>query len=389
MHHLIPTSIPIGPNDRDNLGIDSPIIQPIQVIPSFGGYGADKLVLDLHQSFLQKGLCSRIISFTKGVPADIPYIDSLGLENPYNPAAVIRLSKKLKEIASKDSIGSIIIHTHLTPCQLWAPLAVRMAGMSVPMLTTEHSTNNRRRAMTFGNFFDRKLYAPYKYIVCISEGVRGVMLEWLPGIKSRLVTVLNGINTKTFMTVPLVEKEALPPVIISVGRLQKMKNYQMAVNACHMLKDLDFEYHIIGDGPERGAIKKIIEEKGLVDKVKLFGFQSNVAKYLGRSNIFLMPSFWEGFGLALVEAMACGLPVIVSNVPGVREIVGQDQQGGFLVNPNNCASIAEKLRILINSNKLCMKMGAYNRRCAINYSIERTAQEYINLYQKVLLNNAC
>jgi glycosyltransferase involved in cell wall biosynthesis len=364
-------------------------MQPVQIIPSFAGYGADKLVADLHKSFLQRRVHSHIISLMKGRLPGIPFVDSLGLEKPYHPKAVFCLVKKLKEIVKQEPARPILLHTHLTPCQVYVPLAARIAGLSVPLLTTEHSTNNRRRAAAFGKFFDQKLYKHYGHVVCISEGVKDSMNHWLPEIGSKLITIPNGVNIDDFDIASRPDQNSECPIIISVGRLQKMKNYQVAINACALLKDLNFEYHILGDGVEKPALRKLIEEKGLANKVKLLGFQSSVAKHLSQSNIFLLTSQWEGFGLVVVEAMASGLPVVVSDVPGVREIVGQDQKSGFLVDPNDPARIAEKLRSLILSHKLRTDMGEYNRLCAKRYSIERTVQGYFNLYQKVLSYNAC
>lgn len=365
-------------------------IRTFQIIPAFFGYGADKLVVELHQLFLQRGVNSHIISFAGECPLEIPFVSSLGLQKPYHPKAVFRLSQKLKEIAKRDPGKPILLHTHLTPCQLWTPVVARIAGRTVPLLTTEHSTSNRRRrTIKFGNFFDRQLYKPYRHVVCISEGVKTSMINWLPEIEGKLITIPNGVNIDELGTTPPPDQNTEYPVIISVGRLQRMKNYQAAINACALLKDLNFEYHILGDGDEKPALRKLIEEKRLANKVKLLGFQSNVAKHLSRSNIFLMPSYWEGFGLAVVEAMACGLPVVVSDVPGVREIVGQDQKSGFLVDPHDPVCIAERLRYLILSNKLRADMGAYNRVYARKYSINRTAQGYLNLYQKVFSYSAC
>jgi len=365
-------------------------IKTFQIIPAFFGYGADKLVVELHLLFLQRGVSSHIISFAGECPSEIPFVSSLGLQKPYHPKAVFRLSQKLREITKRDPGKPILLHTHLTPCQLWTPIAARIAGLTVPLLTTEHSTSNRRRrTINFGNFFDRQLYKPYRQVVCISEGVKTSIIDWLPEIESKLITIPNGVNIDEFGTTPQPDQNTKCPVIISVGRLQRMKNYQAAIKACALLKDLNFEYHILGDGVEKPALRKLIEEKRLANKVKLMGFQSNVSTHLCRSNIFLMSSRWEGFGLAMVEAMACGLPVVVSDVSGVREIVGQGQKSGFLVNPHDPVCIAEKLRCLILSHKLRADMGAYNRLYARRYSIEQTMQGYLDLYQKVLSYSAC
>lgn len=364
-------------------------IRPFQIIPAFFGYGADKLVIDLHRLFLQRGVDSHIISFAGKCPSGIPFVSSLGLEKPYHPKAVFCLSQKLKEITKQNLGKTILLHAHLTPCQLWVPIAVKMSGLKLLLITTEHSTSNRRRTMILGKYFDRQLYKPYSRIVCISKGVRESMADWYPGIKNRLVNIPNGIDLYRFNKIAQPDKNSECPVIVSAGRLQTVKNYEAAIKACAWLKDLNFEYHILGDGAEKPMLRQLIVELGIENKVKLMGFQPDVSMYLSRSNIFLISSRWEGFGLALVEAMACGLPVVVSDVPGVREVIGRDEKGGFLVDPEDPLSIAKRLRKLLLNPKLRATMGEYNRSYSKKFSIERTAESYLELYYRLYFHNAC
>lgn len=363
-------------------------LRPIQIIPAFLGHGADKLVVELHQLFLQRGVNSHIISLAGECPSGVPFVSSLGLQKSYHPKAVFRLSQKLREISKQNSGKPIILHTHLTPCQMWVPIAVKITRLKLPLLTTEHSTFNRRRTMVLGKCFDRQLYKPYSRIICISRSVKESMAIWLPGVKNKLIIIPNGIDLEKFNKIAQPDKSSGCPVVISVGRLETMKNYEAAIKACALLKDLNFEYHILGDGPEEQKLKQLIAELDLTKNVKLMGFQPNVAMHLSRSNIFLMPSRWEGFGLAAVEAMACGLPVVVSDVPGVREIIGSAGKGGFLVDPQSASSIAEKLRRLLLDPELCADMGEHNRSYARMYSIERTADGHLELYNKVSSWNA-
>jgi glycosyltransferase involved in cell wall biosynthesis len=362
--------------------------RPIQIIPAFFGYGADKLVVQLHQLFLERGVNSRIISLAWGCPPGVPFVSSLGLRKSYHPKAVFRFSQKLKEITEQDSGKPILLHTHLTPCQMWVPIAVKISGLKLLLLTTEHSTFNRRRTMVLGKFLDRQVYKPYSLIVCISKGVKESRANWQAVIKDRLVTIPNGIEPEKFNRMGRIEQSSACPIVISVGRLHPKKNYEAGVKACALLKDLNFEYHILGDGPDEQKLKQLIRELGLTNKVKLMGFQTNVSMHLSQSNIFLMSSRWEGFGLAAVEAMACGLPVVVSDVPGVKEVVGISEKGGFLVDPQDPSSIAEKLRILLLNPELRATMGGHNRLHARRYSIEKTADSYLELYNTLFSSNA-
>lgn len=366
------------------------MINYFQIIPGFYGYGTDRLVLDLHKSFLKNGVSSHIISFTGEIPHDIPFIYPLGLKNPYNPKAISGLRCMLEDILKSKSIRSCLLHAHLTPCQLFVPFALKGSGISGTFVTTEHSTRNRRRSLKkLGRIVDSKLYHRYSRIICISDGVKESLINWLPEFDcKKLVTIQNGIDIAKYSMGALRSDDTHKPVIISVGRLDKMKNYIRAIDACALLKDLDFEYIILGGGSEYNTLKQHIGKKRLENKVKLLGFQSDVPRYLSQSDIFLLPSIWEGFGLSMVEAMACGLPVVVSNVPGVREIVGNNIKCGFLVDPHDVADIAEKLRCLIISRKLRREIGRYNELYARRFSIDITAEGYHKLYKRIVEENA-
>lgn len=361
----------------------------IQIIPAFYGYGGDRLVTDMHLHFLREGANSQIVCFAGKCPQDIPFCSTLGLHKAYDIKAIFRLRKKLNELLTKNCLKSSLLHVHLTPCQLYAPISVRMMRFRLPMLTTEHSTNTKRRSMWSGKMLDRRIYKPFRQIVCISEGVKRVLLLWLPELEKKLITIPNGINLERFSVFGKSGRDSGCPVIVSVGRLKRMKNYDTAIKACVLMKDLEFEYHIIGAGEDEAFLRNLIEREGLEKKVKLLGFRSDVPLILQQCDIFLMPSRWEGFGLALVEAMASRLPVVASNVPGVREIVCTGPKGGFLIDPNDAADIAEKLRTLIIDEKLRKEMGKNNHLYARKYSIESTAKSYLKLYEDVFNNGAC
>ena len=96
-----------------------------------------------------------------------------------------------------------------------------------------------------------------------------------------------------------------------------------------------------------------------------------------------MTSHWEGLSLALVEAMAAGLPVVVSDVPGLREVVTAESQAGFLVDPTDEKAIAERLQTLIDDPGLRRRMGENARRHATQFSVDTTIAAYLGLYDEV------
>jgi glycosyltransferase involved in cell wall biosynthesis len=209
----------------------------------------------------------------------------------------------------------------------------------------------------------------------------------LPELSKQLVVITNGIELNRYKPR---DRPRLGNgdrvIVISVGRIAPLKNYATAIRAMSQLRDRNFEYWIAGDGPESQvrALETLIDEMQLRGKVKLLGFQGDMLSLLGKADVFLLTSLWEGFGLAVVEAMAAGLPVVVSDVPGVREVVGIETGAGFMVAPRDEAAIAERVGILISDGDLRSAMGAHARKRAATFGIEETVRGYERLYQDVL-----
>ena len=122
--------------------------------------------------------------------------------------------------------------------------------------------------------------------------------------------------------------DPVTPTILSIGRLTGAKNHEAALQALAGLTDRDFRYVLLGDGEERERLIALAAELGLSDRVTFAGHRSDIRPYLLDADMFLLPSLWEGFGLAAVEAMNAGLPVIASDVPGLSEVVGPQGECG-------------------------------------------------------------
>lgn len=358
----------------------------LQVIPLFVAGGAERLALTFHRAYLEQGLDSRLVSLTGVCPPQVPHTISLGLPSARHPAAVLRLRKLFR---AKDGWPGHpdVIHTHLFPDRLFTPPAARWAGLRSALVTTEHSTSNRRRSLPMGRTLDRLLYRPYDAIACVSEGTREALAKWLPEFESKLVTINNGIDCQEFGKAARPERTVPPLIIISVGRLAAVKNYQTALAAIARLRHLDIEYRIIGIGPEEASLRKLARELGVRTRVRFIGRQPRVAPLLAEGHMFLLTSRHEGFGLVVAEAMAAGLPVVVSDVPGVREVAGAEGDCGYLVDPFDSAAIAERLQRLAENPALRGSMGARGRERARRFDIQETVNQYVRLYESVIISS--
>ena len=139
----------------------------------------------------------------------------------------------------------------------------------------------------------------------------------------------------------------------------------------------DVELTIVGDGPDRDALKSLISDNNLESNIKLIGQSSNVKKYYQESNIVLVPSRWEGFGVVLIEAMACGTPVIAYENKGPNEIIS-NYIDGILIKQYNVKEFSNAIIQLFSDAECWEKMSenAYQKAC--KFSAEKTVEHFID-----------
>jgi glycosyltransferase involved in cell wall biosynthesis len=173
--------------------------------------------------------------------------------------------------------------------------------------------------------------------------------------------------------------------LLSVGRLIPKKGYATAMEALGALQDFDWEWTLVGEGEERESLGLLAQEKGIADRVHFVGFVENPRPFYESADFFLMPSRWEGFGLVAAEAMASGVPVLASDVPGLAEIVGRNGRGGgWLIPPESPHEWRRVLsRLLSDPGNVWIPPGRCRER-AKQFGIDKTAAAYRCLYESVL-----
>ena len=173
--------------------------------------------------------------------------------------------------------------------------------------------------------------------------------------------------------------------VISVGRLTPQKNYASLIRAFKNVADKhpDWILEIYGDGPQEIELKSFITKLNLEKHVFLKGFSSNVKEVMINSSIFVLSSIFEGLPLVIVEAMACGLPVVSYACPcGPKDIISEGKDG-FLVNINDEIALANKINLLIENEKLRKQMSNAVIIKSEQYSIENITSMWMNLFTKL------
>lgn len=349
-----------------------------QVINHFGldRGGAERLARGLHTGLLDRGVDAHIVALEECPSDGLIGASSLGLPRAYDPRAALRLWRHLAPMLQPGDL----VHAHLFPANAHVGWLRRLGRLRVPCVFTEHNTWNRRREHKAGRYLDRSIYPAFTRVFAISTATEQALVTAYPELAGRTEVVVNGAQLR-FDTPP--EREIVPePLILSVGRLAGAKNYDTALRALAQIADQRFRYAILGDGPERESLVALAAELSLAERVEFVGHVADIAPWLRRADVFLMPSRWDGFGLAAVEAMNAALPVVASDVPGLADVVSTDC--GRLVDPDDAGSIAAAVSEFLGSPALRHRLGAAGFARASQFGEERMTDDYLAAYRAVL-----
>lgn len=310
-------------------------------------------------------------SFTVELERQGIKIHSLNTKKVYSPLNILRLRKYLS--------GFGIVHTHNTACQLFVPLANHMLrGKRPKLVTTEHNTTNRRRRIKFLKPIDRWMYRQYDSIISIGDTTKKNLKDYL-GIQFNGKVIYNGIvlpDNPGNVKAPDLNKNI---IISMVAAFRPQKNQDCLVRALTLLPS-NCHVRLIGDGERRPEVEALVKTLNLQDRVEFTGNRADVVALLSQSHINVLSSHWEGFGLSAVEGMALGIPTIVSDVPGLREIV---DGYGILFPDSDHKALAEAIMSVVENPEEYISLSQRCRKRAEEFDIVKTAVQYNNLYSKV------
>lgn len=214
------------------------------------------------------------------------------------------------------------------------------------------------------------------FMITVSASNKDVILrECGPAFSDKVHVIYGGIDTSLFKpsTRALADHSALR--IVCVSRLEPVKGHAELIEACRLLQErgVEFECHLVGDGELRSAIEEQIAQAGLRDKVILHGAGTHkqVVEQLSNADVFVLATVVaasgkrEGLPNVLKEAMACGLPVVASNISGIPELV-EHEKSGFLLTSKDSAALATALERLKADPELRRRMGQAGREKVVN-----------------------
>jgi glycosyltransferase involved in cell wall biosynthesis len=193
-------------------------------------------------------------------------------------------------------------------------------------------------------------------IIVPSQSVAEAAARWARAPEDRILVIPNAVDVDAFANSP---REGNGKQIGFIGRLDPIKLVEDLVTAVSLLP-LEFTLEIFGEGPERERIESAISRLGLEERVVLRGEIAGPAEALREIDVLVLPSEAEGFGLVLIEAMAAGVPVIGTNVPGIREVI-EDGVSGVLTPVGNPPALADAIKRILGDGDLAQRLVAGGR----------------------------
>lgn len=171
-------------------------------------------------------------------------------------------------------------------------------------------------------------------------------------------------------------------IILSIGELNQGKNHSLLLEALSQLKDTNLYYLVCGVGHLKEHLVRQSDKYAISERVLFLGFRKDIPDLLHASNLFAFPSKREGLPVALMEAMAAGLPVICSDIRGNRDLV-DNEQGGYLLPIDNSGAWARAITLLRDNQIIAHQMGDFNARRVIDYGIHNALKSVAQIYDEI------
>jgi len=273
------------------------------------------------------------------------------------------------------SINPDIVHTAAAEANLQGIIAAKLAGVKV-IIGEEIGISNHASVA-------RKIFKlVYKFadkVICVSKSVKTHLINMGEIDFTKGEVIYNPVSIpKKFSKISSDSFQ-----IVYVGRLEKVKNVDTLIRAFSQITKSNVHLTIVGEGRESKYLKNIAKHKDLLKKITFTGYTDEPAQYLCSADLFILPSYSEGFGIAAVEAMFLKLPVLCSNVGGIPEFVHEDQNG-WLFDPNDEKELVEKLNKIIEMDQDSLqKIGQNAYDAAKKFSVENyitTLEQFYNTF---------
>lgn len=370
------------------------MIKILFIIPALGNGGAERTAQLLLNNINRKKFKVYLVvfkDFDKNsylILEDIPVI-VIKKRNRWDFfKLVLKISSLLKEIKPDIVVGFIDY------ANIISVLARKISGWNGKIVLTEHSnpqiTLPHKKFQKLKKWFIKIIYSSSDFTVTVSKGMKKSMENYLGLNGDKIKVIYNSIDINSIkkMTKEIPShswfKEKKFPILISIGRLTKQKAYIDLLRAFTTVKkNILCKLIIIGVGEDLENLRNLSKRLEISEDVDFIGFQKNPFAFISYSDVFILSSHWETFGIVLIEAMACGIPVISTRCPYGPEEIIIDRVNGLLVPVGNIKIMSEAISRLLDDRELRDYLAEGGMKRAKDFGVEKMVKEYEKCFSEV------
>lgn len=365
--------------------------------PTFGGSGV--LATELGKALAEKGHQVHFMTYKQPVRlnmfhANIRFHEVQVPTYPLfeYPPYELALASTMVDVIANEHLDLLHVHyaiPHASAAYMARQIVFRNTGVHIPVITTLHGTDITLvgKDKTYGPVVAFSINES-DAITAVSENLKKETIKNFD-IEKTIEVIPNFVDIKRFCASKYhVFKKMLSPknekIILHVSNFRKVKRVTDVIEVfAKIAQHLPSLLFMVGDGPERPALEELVREKNLSDKVRFLGKLEQVEEIMAVSDLFILPSNYESFGLSALEAMAAHTVVVASNVGGLPEII-TNEKDGFLATVGDVDTMSRyAIEILSDEDHLTqMKENAYNT--ANRFDIGNVVPLYENLYRRYL-----
>jgi glycosyltransferase involved in cell wall biosynthesis len=276
--------------------------------------------------------------------------------------SIFKISKNLKETIIKENPNIIVCHG--TRSSIYLKIILFSLKKKFKFIYVLHGIHFIRRKFPFNyiflfwEIFTNRIFVDK--LVCIGKDDLDLSKRLKLINEKKVVMIENGINVEEYQNIPegfLRKKFNLQnkKIFLTICRLHYPKDVKTLIKSINLLKDEDLVLFIVGDGPDRKELEELVNNLNLQEKIKFLGFQKEVKGIIKDAGIFILSTRWEGLPIIILEAWASKVPVVASNVHGIKGLIENEKDGLFFEFGNE-KDLAEKIKILLKDEKLKEKL---------------------------------
>ncbi|GKV65699.1 MULTISPECIES: N-acetyl-alpha-D-glucosaminyl L-malate synthase BshA [unclassified Sporosarcina] len=305
------------------------------------------------------------------------------------PPYDIALANRIAQIIESEDLDLLHVH-YAVPHAISAVLAKDMAESTIGIITTLHGTDvtilgydpNLKNTLSYGiNKSDR--------VTAVSHSLQNETIELLHP-KTAIQTIYNFIDEDKYYpheTTSLREELGITAdenVLIHISNFRKVKRIPDIIKSFELIrKQHNVKLLLVGEGPEKFDLEKYVKTKGLQDDILFLGKRDDLPELLSLSDVMLLLSEKEAFGLVLLEGFACGVPAVATAIGGIPEVV-EDGHNGYLVELGDVQAVAERVTRLLTDEELRRQMKQHAvQTVQEQFSSEHIVSQYEALYEEV------